>query len=251
MIDEVVERLRGFGLTPYEAKAFVTLVHLSEASAREVSEYAKIPRTKVYDVLRRLAERGFIEVQPGNPTIFRALEPLEVAEKLQREVVSRIREFVALVEKIKVERRKMIQHVWVSRGKFAVESKVRELVNRAEEELLLFLIDPELTVDVSKPEITRILLYEKVAVPVKSYRVIDREKLTGSDGFFRKFAELLDGYTFNGVRFKPCLLCIADGRKSVLVFREGDEVVAVTIVIPMIVLLQKLMFESLWESFTL
>ena len=153
--------------------------------------------------------------------------------------------------KIKIERRKRIQHVWVSRGKFAVESKVKELLNWTEKELLLFVIDSEFTVGISKPEITRILIYEKIAVPVKSFKVIDKNKLMKSGGFFRKFAELLDGYTFNGVRFKPSLLGIADGRKSVLAFREGEELVAVTITIPMIVLLQKIMFESLWESFTL
>ncbi|WP_048098091.1 hypothetical protein [Archaeoglobus sulfaticallidus] len=128
---------------------------------------------------------------------------------------------------------------------------MKELLNWAEEELLLFVIDSEFTVSISKPEITRILLYEKISVPVKSFKVIDKEKLMKSGGFFRKFAKLLDGYIFDGVRFKPSLLGISDGKKSVLAFREGEELVAVTIMIPMIVLLQKVMFESLWESFTL
>jgi hypothetical protein len=115
----------------------------------------------------------------------------------------------------------------------------------------LFFIDSKLAVDILKPEIARILLYEKIAVPAKSFRVIDREKLMRSEGFFGKFAELLEGYTFEGVRFKPSFLGIADGKKSVLAFREGGEFVAVTITIPMIVLLQKIMFESLWEGFTI
>jgi sugar-specific transcriptional regulator TrmB len=250
-IDEVVEKLRGFGLTSYEAKAFVTLIHLGEASAREISDYTKIPRTKVYDVLKKLAEKGFIEFQPGNPTLFRALEPLEVAGKLQKEMISRIKEFMTLVEKVKIERRRRIQHVWVSRGRWAVESKVKDLVSGAEKELLLFFIDSELKVDIPKPKIVRILLYEKIAVPVKSFRVIDREKLMRMEGFFRKYAELLDGYTFDGVKLKPSFFGIADGKRSVLAFREGEEFVGVTITIPMIVLLQKIMFESLWESFTI
>jgi hypothetical protein len=60
-----------------------------------------------------------------------------------------------------------------------------------------------------------------------------------------------DGYSFEGTKFKPNFLGIADGKKSVLTFKEGTEIVAITITIPMIVLLQKTMFESLWENFTL
>jgi len=248
-IDEVVEKLRGFGLTPYEAKAFVTLVHLSEASAREISDYAKIPRTKVYDVLKRLAEKGFIEVQPGNPTLFRALEPLEVAGKLQHEMVYRIKEFMTLVEKIQVERRKRIQHVWVSRGKFAVESRVREIINEAENELLLFIID-DLKIDIPEPKMTKILLFEKVAVPSGYFRIIDKEKLRSSEEFFRRFTELLKGNSFGGMEVKPIFLGISDCKKSVLALKEGNEFVAVTITIPLVVLLQKAMFEALWNNFT-
>ncbi len=66
-----------------------------------------------------------------------------------------------------------------------------------------------------------------------------------------KFAKLLEGYTFGGVEFKPVFLGIADGKKSVLASKEGKELVAATITIPMIVLIQKALFESLWESYTL
>ena len=70
-------------------------------------------------MLKKLVEKGFVELQPGNPTLFRALEPIEVVGKIQKDVLGRIREFVTLVEKVKVERRKRVQHVWVSRGRWA------------------------------------------------------------------------------------------------------------------------------------
>ena len=251
MIDEIAEKLKSFGLTSYEAKAFVTLIRLGEASAREISDCAGIPRTKIYDVLKRLAEKGFIEVQPGNPTFFKAFEPLDVAEKLQQETLSKIKEFLALVKNIQIEKRRNVQHIWVSRGEFAAQSKVKELLSWAKKELLIFVVDPEFTFEIPKPEIAKVLLYEKVAVPASSIRVIDKSKLKDSDDFFLKYAKVLDGYDFNGVRVKPCLVVIADSKKSILVFREGHELVAVTIAIPLIVLFQRIIFESLWNSFTL
>jgi len=150
MIDKIADKLRTFGLTSYEAKALVTLIYLGEASAREISDYAGIPRTKIYDVLKKLAEKGFVEFEPGSPMYFRALEPLEVAEKLQKEMISKIKDFLTLVEKVKVERRKRVQHVWISRGRWAVESKVKDLISGAEKELLLFLVDSELKIEILK-----------------------------------------------------------------------------------------------------
>jgi len=90
---------------------------------------------------------------------------------------------------------------------------------------------------------------EKVAVPNRHFRIVDKDKLRKSNQeFFRKLVELLEGYSLEGVKVKPVLLCIADGKKSFLAFKEGDELVAVTI--PLVVLLQKAMFEALWNEFT-
>jgi len=81
-------------------------------------------------------------------------------------------------------------------------------------------------------------------------RIVDRDKLRKSNQeFFRRFVELLEGY-FEGVKVKPVLLCIADNKKSILAFKEGDELVAVTITIPLVVLLQKAMFEALWRQYS-
>jgi sugar-specific transcriptional regulator TrmB len=251
MIEELVERLKVLGLSPYEAKAYAVLLSVGEATAREISDLSNIPRTKVYDVLKRLADKGFVEVQPGTPTLFKASEPSEVAGIILRDIVKRVKEFVEIAENVKIEKRKRVQLVWVSRGKFAVESRIKEVVDGAEDELLLFLIDSSIRVEIPKPEIARILLLEKVAVPNRHFRIVDRNKLRKSNHeFFRKFVELLEGYSFEGVKVKPVLLCIADGKKSVLAFKEGDELVAVTITIPLVVLLQKAMFEALWREFT-
>jgi len=50
------------------------------------------------------------------------------------------------------------------------------------------------------------------------------------------------------VKVKPVLLCIADDKKSILAFKE--RLVAVTITIPLVVLLQKAMFEALWRQYS-
>ncbi|ADC65923.1 transcriptional regulator, TrmB [Ferroglobus placidus DSM 10642] len=250
-LGEVVDKLKSLGLTSYEAKALVALLRLNEATAREVSENTGIPRTKVYEVLRRLAEKGFVEIQPGTPTVFRALEPLEVVDKIQQDVVNKMRELATLMKKINVEKKNEAHHVWVSKGRFAVESKLKEILDGVKKEVLLFLIDPQFKLDLPKSKVSKVLLYEKVALEIDSFKVIDKEKLKNADEFYRKFAKLIEGYVINNVEYKPKLLVIADDEKSLLIFGEGGRLVAISISIPLIVLLQKAMFESLWDNFTI
>jgi len=54
----MIENLKKLGLSEYEAKVYVTLVGLGKATARE-NEASGVPRTRVYDVIEKLAFQGF------------------------------------------------------------------------------------------------------------------------------------------------------------------------------------------------
>jgi len=73
--------MRILGFTPYEAKAYHTLVKYGEMTARELSSLSGIPYSKTYEVLSRLQERGFIEVQRARPMRFKAISPGDALER--------------------------------------------------------------------------------------------------------------------------------------------------------------------------
>ena len=73
--EKIIESLRLFGLTRYEALAYYNLNSMVEAKAIEISEKSEIPRTKIYSVLRRLDEKGFIETEKGHPNTYRSISP--------------------------------------------------------------------------------------------------------------------------------------------------------------------------------
>ena len=62
-MDENIEVLKGIGLTMYEAQAYVTLTSLISAPASEIAKQSGIPRSKIYDVLKKLNEKNFIEIE--------------------------------------------------------------------------------------------------------------------------------------------------------------------------------------------
>ena len=78
---EVLDTLKSIGLNMYERKIYVALLAKGVATAAEVSEIAVVPRSRSYDVLESLAEKGFVMVQPSKPIKYVALKPAEALER--------------------------------------------------------------------------------------------------------------------------------------------------------------------------
>lgn len=78
---EVLDMLKSIGLNLYERKIYVSLLAKGVATAAQVSELATVPRSRSYDVLESLAEKGFVIVQPSKPIKYVALKPAEALER--------------------------------------------------------------------------------------------------------------------------------------------------------------------------
>jgi len=78
---EVLDTLKSIGLNLYERKIYVALLAKGVATAAQVSEIASVPRSRSYDVLESLAEKGFVVMQPSKPIKYVALKPSEALER--------------------------------------------------------------------------------------------------------------------------------------------------------------------------
>ncbi|MFC7191329.1 TrmB family transcriptional regulator [Halocatena marina] len=65
-----VELLQDLGMSQYEASIYVALLRLRGGTAREVSETTSVPRTRIYDAVERLQDRGLVDVQNNSPKQF-------------------------------------------------------------------------------------------------------------------------------------------------------------------------------------
>ncbi len=133
----MIENLKKLGLNGYEANVYIALVGLGEATAREISENSNVPRPKVYDTIKSLEEKGFVEVQQGNPALFRPMDPRKVIRKLETDTIRAAEECIHNLENFRLEKHDKSPSVWVVRGDWAVTTKIQELISSAQNEILV------------------------------------------------------------------------------------------------------------------
>ena len=79
----VEEELQRIGLTEYESKVYLCLLNDHMNGAANLSMKSGVPRTRIYDVLESLAEKGWIKIYSGIPLLFRAVDPNEIFAKVK------------------------------------------------------------------------------------------------------------------------------------------------------------------------
>ncbi len=95
---KVMDALKGIGLNLYERRLWIALLARGTSTAGELSEIANVPRSRTYDVLQSLAEKGFVIVQTSKPIKYVAVAPedgLERAKRKLEEDVQAIQERIA------------------------------------------------------------------------------------------------------------------------------------------------------------
>lgn len=75
--------LKDAGLSPYQADAYVASLDLETASATELADASGVPDPRIYDVVRNLEDRGYIETYEQGTLQIRAHSPAETLDDLQ------------------------------------------------------------------------------------------------------------------------------------------------------------------------
>lgn len=147
--DTAIDQLEQFGLTTYAARTLVALAKLGSGTAREVSSVSKVPRTRVYDAIDELRERGLVDVQQTTPKEFWAVSAETASRTFEREFDRRSGLLESALGEIEsVDRPDEQGGVWTAAGRGAVSERVQEFVSRAEEEIVYMTVEELLTDEV-------------------------------------------------------------------------------------------------------
>jgi sugar-specific transcriptional regulator TrmB len=129
------------GLTEYELRAYVSLLKYGSLTANETSKDSDIPYSKIYEVLRNLEKKGWIEIESGRPNKYYPKAPSEAIEATRMRVERMLSNFEdRVVEELQpIYEKKGIRErpdIWIVRGDFNVIQKIREVIKKTENELV-------------------------------------------------------------------------------------------------------------------
>jgi sugar-specific transcriptional regulator TrmB len=99
--EKVMDALKSIGLNLYERKIWVALLGKGSATAGELAEIANVPRSRAYDILESLAEKGFVIFQSGRPIRFLAVDPHEAFERVKKKLYEDYQKTVQKIDEIK------------------------------------------------------------------------------------------------------------------------------------------------------
>ena len=99
---DLINRIRDyFDLNLYETKVWLALLGKGVASAGQIAEISRVPRSRTYDVLESLEKKGFIIVKLGKPIKFIGVKPHLIIEKLKNNVRSDAEERIVTISNLR------------------------------------------------------------------------------------------------------------------------------------------------------
>lgn len=132
------------GFTEYEAKVYLALLRDNPASGYQISKQSGVPRSMVYETLRRLHARGAVlESVEERATLYRPLPPDTLLDQHEQEhvrLVATLRGGLTALYNAPEEER-----AWSLQGRSTVLAYAAQMIERAQQEVYLVLNDADLT----------------------------------------------------------------------------------------------------------
>ena len=93
--------LEEFGLSKYEAQAYVTLITKGTISASELAYYSNLPRTKVYPILLKLEKKKIAIISKSKPIMCTAIAPEDAFDEIIHDQINHVNAMNNLITKLK------------------------------------------------------------------------------------------------------------------------------------------------------
>ncbi len=93
--------LEEFGLSKYEAQAYVSLIAKGTISAGELAYYSEIPRTKIYPTLLKLEKKKLTIISKSKPIMCTAIAPEDAFDGIIHEQINKVNAMNTLISNLK------------------------------------------------------------------------------------------------------------------------------------------------------
>ncbi|MDP9197457.1 MAG: hypothetical protein M3O24_02710 [Thermoproteota archaeon] len=98
---DIVGSLEEFGLSKYEARAYITLVERGTLGASEIAYHSNLPRTKIYTTLKKLEKKGLSTITEQKPLTASAVPAEEAFMEIMTLHEKRLRNMKKIIGALK------------------------------------------------------------------------------------------------------------------------------------------------------
>src|SRR5271169_727022 len=134
--------LREMGLNDYEIDAYIVLLASGQMTAMEISQEAKEPYSKIYEILNALKAKGWIKSSETRPFKYYPVPPLEATRTTKLRLEDKYLSWentVAETLQPLYEKRELVERpdMLILRGQQGVLSKLEEVLKKASLEIVI------------------------------------------------------------------------------------------------------------------
>jgi sugar-specific transcriptional regulator TrmB len=250
MVERVSERtikaLEGLGLTEYEIKAYLSLLESGSLTAAEVSKHSGVPYSKVYEVLRRLEDKGWVESDKGRPAKYYSRDPKLALNSLKMKLEDEWKSAESLIlselgpiyEGREVKER---PEIWIVKGEFNIISKIMEVLRATKDELKIAL--PKEVGGMFKKGIYLLKMLDAKGVKIRVLTSSDQDGMTIKKALPASEVRKKEGMFGGGM--------ISDGKRVVLLLgskEKGSPFLAIWAEHPGLAMFASSYFDYIWGS---
>ena len=134
--------LREIGLNAYEIDAYVALLEGGQMTAMEISKKAKLPYSKIYEVLNSLKNNGWIKSIEARPTKYYPIQPLEALATAKIRLEDKYmgwEQTIARELQPLYDKRELVERpdILILHGQQGVMAKLEETLKKASKEIMI------------------------------------------------------------------------------------------------------------------
>jgi len=128
-VEDSLLHLQKLGFTDYEARAYLALLRHNPATRYQLGQNAAIPESKIYEIVRRLQDKGLIAGVHGDPPRFIPLAPEQLLHQLKLKTQESLDFLGSNLPRLASD--KTVQWIWNIDGYEPTLSKARDLIEAA------------------------------------------------------------------------------------------------------------------------
>ncbi|GBD93788.1 sugar-specific transcriptional regulator TrmB [bacterium BMS3Abin05] len=135
MIEKIITVMKELGFTAYETKTYIYLLKNNPATRYELSKYSGVPRSAIYNVIRKLEEAGYVNAIHSEPKRFIPLPPEQLFRLLESRFHKTVNELKELLNSLGSSRE--MDHLWNIEGYENLILKAKDLIQEARQSIYL------------------------------------------------------------------------------------------------------------------